>query len=66
MPTGLVRLSSGVGLGVFSRASFAIQPRPQLRTLLDGAGPQAHGVPQLCKTLHQKLYTFRPRTLRNV
>ena len=27
-----------------SRASFAIQPRPRLRTLLDGAGPQAPGV----------------------
>ena len=42
--TGLVPLKSPVGLGVFSHASFAIQPRPRLRTLLDGAGPQAHGV----------------------
>eukprot|EP00964_Phaeocystis_antarctica_P003215 scaffold1713_cov71-Phaeocystis_antarctica.AAC.1 len=41
--TGLVRLESPVSLGVFSRASFAIQPRPRLRTLLDGAGPQAPG-----------------------
>eukprot|EP00964_Phaeocystis_antarctica_P040272 scaffold23016_cov59-Phaeocystis_antarctica.AAC.3 len=36
----------GVGLGVFSHASFAIQPRPRLRTLLDGPGPQSPGVPQ--------------------
>eukprot|EP00964_Phaeocystis_antarctica_P006510 scaffold3523_cov34-Phaeocystis_antarctica.AAC.2 len=42
--TGLVGHESPVSLGVFSRASFAIQPRPRLRTLLDGAGPQAHGV----------------------
>eukprot|EP00964_Phaeocystis_antarctica_P089334 scaffold56983_cov70-Phaeocystis_antarctica.AAC.1 len=64
--TGLVGLSSGVGLGVFSRASFAIQPRPRLRTILDGAGPQAPGVHGICKSNQQKLYTFRPRTLRNV
>eukprot|EP00964_Phaeocystis_antarctica_P086705 scaffold54933_cov99-Phaeocystis_antarctica.AAC.2 len=64
--TGLVGHESPVSLGVFSRASFAIQPRPRLRTLLDGAGPQAPGVTWLIKTLHQKLYTFRPRTLRNV
>jgi len=48
--TGLVRLESPVSLGVFSRASFAIQPRPRLRTLLDGAGPQAHGVALLCSS----------------
>ena len=42
--TGLVGPKSPLGLGVFSHASFAIQPRPRLRTLLDGAGPQAHGV----------------------
>eukprot|EP00964_Phaeocystis_antarctica_P017852 scaffold9909_cov92-Phaeocystis_antarctica.AAC.2 len=64
--TGLVPLESPLGRGVFSRASFAIQPRPRLRTLLDGAGPQAPGVRHLCKTPELKLYTFRPRTLRNV
>eukprot|EP00964_Phaeocystis_antarctica_P064850 scaffold39055_cov59-Phaeocystis_antarctica.AAC.1 len=48
--TGLVPHVSGVSLGVFSRASFAIQPRPRLRTLLDGAGPQAHGVAGMRKT----------------
>ena len=32
-----------VSLGTFSRASFAIQPRPRLRTLLDGAGPETPG-----------------------
>jgi hypothetical protein len=36
-----------LGLGVFSHASFAMQPRSQLRTLLDRAGPQAPGVPQV-------------------
>eukprot|EP00964_Phaeocystis_antarctica_P036453 scaffold20821_cov61-Phaeocystis_antarctica.AAC.1 len=53
-------------LGVFSRASFAIQPRPRLRTLLDGAGPQAPGVHGIWKSKVEELYTFRPRTLRNV
>eukprot|EP00964_Phaeocystis_antarctica_P016007 scaffold8852_cov29-Phaeocystis_antarctica.AAC.4 len=42
-PAGLVPPESPLGRGVFSRASFAIQPRPRLRTLLDGAGPQAPG-----------------------
>ena len=42
--TGLVGPISPLGRGVFSRASFAIQPRPRLRTLLEGAGPQAPGV----------------------
>ena len=41
--TGLVGPVFPLGLGVFSRASFAIQPRPRLRTLLDGAGRQAPG-----------------------
>ena len=41
--TGLVPHVSGVSFGVFSRASFVIQPRPRLRTLLDGAGPQRSG-----------------------
>ena len=45
--TGLVGPKSPLGLGVFSHAGFAIQPRPRLRTLLDGPGPQAHGVRQL-------------------
>ena len=54
-------LTPGVGLGVFSHASFAIQPRPRLRTLLDGAGPQAPGVRQPCKTSLQKLCSFSPR-----
>ena len=35
---------AGVRLATFSRASFAIQPRSRLRTLLDGADPQAPGV----------------------
>eukprot|EP00964_Phaeocystis_antarctica_P003209 scaffold1712_cov82-Phaeocystis_antarctica.AAC.1 len=52
---GLVRLESPVSLGVFSRASFAIQPRPRLRTLLDGAGPQAPGVHQIWKSTKRKL-----------
>ena len=39
--TGLVGPVFPLGLGVFSRASFAIQPSPRLRTLLDGAGRQA-------------------------
>eukprot|EP00964_Phaeocystis_antarctica_P080692 scaffold50400_cov63-Phaeocystis_antarctica.AAC.1 len=62
----LVPHVSGVSLGVFSRASFAIQPRPRLRTLLDGAGPQAHGVAGMRKTTCAKLYTFRPRLLRTL
>ena len=57
-PTGLVGLSSGVSLGVFSRASFAIQPRPRLRTLLDGAGPQAHGVALLPEVVQLQPPTF--------
>ena len=64
--TGLVRLECPVSLGIFSRASFAIQPRPRLRTLLDGAGPQAHGVAGMRKTTCTKLYTFRPRLLRTL
>eukprot|EP00964_Phaeocystis_antarctica_P095271 scaffold61779_cov29-Phaeocystis_antarctica.AAC.1 len=48
--TGLVGHESPVSLGVFSRASFAIQSRPRLRTLLDGAGPQAPGVHQIWKS----------------
>ena len=43
LSTSLVPHEPGVRLRVFSRASFAIQPRPRLRTLLDGAGPQALG-----------------------
>eukprot|EP00964_Phaeocystis_antarctica_P069511 scaffold42261_cov33-Phaeocystis_antarctica.AAC.1 len=35
--TGLVPLESPLGRGVFSRASFAIQPKPRMRTHLDGA-----------------------------
>ena len=61
--TGLVGPESPVSLGVFSRAGFAIQPRPRLRTLLDGAGPQAHGVALLCKSAAQKLCSFNPRLL---
>eukprot|EP00964_Phaeocystis_antarctica_P125918 scaffold89608_cov36-Phaeocystis_antarctica.AAC.1 len=47
--TPLVPHVSGVSLGVFSRASFAIQSRPRLRTRLDGAGPQAPGTPNFAE-----------------
>eukprot|EP00964_Phaeocystis_antarctica_P004445 scaffold2403_cov65-Phaeocystis_antarctica.AAC.1 len=48
------------------RAPDVLLTRPRLRTLLDGAGPQAPGVHGIWKSLLEELYTFRPRTLRNV
>ena len=58
--TGLVGHESPVSLGVFSRTSFAIQPRPRLRTLLDGAGPQAHGVAVLALVQPPPVRTYLP------
>ena len=57
--TGLVPHVSGVSFGVFSRASFVIQPRPRLKTLLDGAGPQRsgpRGAPDFEIELREALY----------
>ena len=56
--TGLVGPVFPLGRVVFSRASFAIQPRPRLRTLLDGAGRQAPGVVGMRKMASNQLYTF--------